>query len=228
MSRLGELTTLEVGACCDRVLVVPAGSCEQHGPHLPLDTDTRIAQAVCDGVAANCGEVFVAPALAVGASGEHAGFAGTLSIGTDVLSDVVVELVRSADGFRGVLIVNAHGGNTRALAKAAALCQEEGRPTVVHNVGFPGADAHAGRSETSIMLAIEPGLVRPELAVPGELTELDELMPRLCAEGVAGVSPTGILGDPTGANAAEGRALLRHAVDDARVALELFEPGGPL
>ena len=108
MTRLGALTTAEVGD--DRVLLLPLGSTEQHGPHLPLDTDTVIAVAVAAGAAQRDPAAVVAPPLAIGAAGEHAGFAGTLSIGTDVLAAVLVEIVRTAGReFAGVLVVNAHG-----------------------------------------------------------------------------------------------------------------------
>ncbi len=98
------------------VLAVPLGSLEQHGPHLPLDTDTRIAATLAAGLAARCAAVTVAPAVAYGASGEHAGFPGTLLVGHTVLADLLVELVRSARAaFAGVVFVNAHGGNADAL-----------------------------------------------------------------------------------------------------------------
>jgi creatinine amidohydrolase/Fe(II)-dependent formamide hydrolase-like protein len=97
------------------LLAVPLGSCEQHGPHLPLDTDTRIAVALAEGLAARRPDVLVAPAVPYGSSGEHQGFAGTLSIGQDALEHLLVELVRSADGWRGVVLVNGHGGNAEPL-----------------------------------------------------------------------------------------------------------------
>jgi mycofactocin system creatininase family protein len=226
VNRLGELTGAAVGAAGERVLLVPAGSCEQHGPHLPLDTDTRIAVAVCEGLAADTDRVVVAPPIAVGASGEHAGFPGTLSIGTEVLTDVVVELVRSADRFAGVLVVNAHGGNSPGLAAAEAICTAEGRSALIHHVTFPAGDAHAGRTETSILLALRPDLVRMESAVPGVTAPIEQLMPRLRSEGLAAVTPTGVLGDPSGASGEEGRALLRRAVADALISLARLDPAG--
>jgi creatinine amidohydrolase/Fe(II)-dependent formamide hydrolase-like protein len=72
----------------------------------------------------------------------------------------------------------------------------------------PNGDAHAGRTETSLMLHVEPDLVRKDRAVPGVTEPLGVLLPRLRAEGVRGVSPTGVLGDPAGASRAEGAALL--------------------
>src|ERR1019366_3276731 len=93
-----------------RLLIVPIGSLEQHGPHLPLDTDARIASAVAGAVHAELPEMGLAPCIPIGASGEHAGFPGTLSIGTDALALMVVELVRHASLFwKHVLVINGHG-----------------------------------------------------------------------------------------------------------------------
>lgn len=189
------------------ILAVPLGSTEQHGPHLPLDTDTRIAVALATRLAAARDDVTVAPALAYGSSGEHAGFPGTLSIGQQALELVVVELVRSADAYTGgVVLVNGHGGNAEPLTRAARTLHTEGRRVLVWAPGVPaGGDLHAGRTETSLLLAIAPEVVRLDLAEPGAV---DVDLARLRAEGVRAVSPNGILGDPTGASAGEGRSLL--------------------
>jgi mycofactocin precursor peptide peptidase len=197
------------------ILAVPLGSLEQHGPHLPLDTDTRIAVALADDLAANVAQVAVAPAVAYGASGEHAAFPGTLLVGHEVLADLLVELVRSArHTFAGVVLVCAHGGNEEALASADARSAAEGDDLLVWRAAVRGGDAHAGRTETSLMLAIDEGAVRLDLAEPGCTTPLGELLPRLRAEGVRPVSSNGVLGDPTGANAEEGRALLGALIED--------------
>jgi mycofactocin precursor peptide peptidase len=197
------------------VLAVPLGSLEQHGPHLPLDTDTRIAVTVAEGLAGHRGGVAVAPAVAYGASGEHAAFPGTLVVGHEVLAGLLVELVRSArNSFSGVVLVSAHGGNEEALALAGARCTAEGDDVVVWRLRAAGGDGHAGRTETSLMLAIDPAAVRLELAEAGCTEPLDALLPRLRAEGVRPVSSNGVLGDPAGASADEGRALLDTLVRD--------------
>ncbi len=203
---LSEQTWPEAAAGPD-TLLVPLGSTEQHGPHLPLATDTLIATHWCARAAERRADVVVAPSLPYGASGEHQGFPGTLSIGTEALTTVLVELGRSAlPPYRRVVLVNGHGGNAEAIGAALTLLISEGRAVTAVWPRLTG-DAHAGRTETSLLLAIDPGSVRSDRAEPGATAPLAELLPRLRADGVAGVSANGILGDPTGADAEEGRAL---------------------
>lgn len=211
---LSELTWPEVGELRRPTLAVPLGSVEQHGPHLPLDTDTRVASALVDRLASARGEVVAGPPLAYGASGEHAAFPGTLSIGAAALELVVLELIRSADHFAGVVLVNGHGGNHHAVRAAAATARAEGRAVLVWEPHVPGGDAHAGRVETSLLLAIDPSCVTMALAEPGATAPLAELMPRLVEGGVAAVSRSGVLGDPTTASAELGHSLLEQLVGD--------------
>ncbi|HEY2702781.1 MAG TPA: mycofactocin biosynthesis peptidyl-dipeptidase MftE [Candidatus Dormibacteraeota bacterium] len=216
-AELAPLTWQQAGtrASGAPLLAVPLGSTEQHGPHLPLDTDTRIATALAAGLARRRDDVLVAPALPYGASGEHAGFPGTLSLGTAALEAVLVELVRSAsDLCRGTVLVCGHGGNREAVDGAVLRLRAEGRRVLGWMASVPGGDAHAGRTETSLMLALRPALVRRSRALPGDPRPLAELMPRLRAVGVAGVSANGVLGDPSGAGAAEGERLLAALLDD--------------
>lgn len=202
------------------LLLVPVGATEQHGPHLPLGTDTTVATTV----AGRVGLPVTAP-IAFGASGEHEGFPGTISIGTETLAAVLVETGRSACRWaRRLCFVNGHGGNVPALVTATTLLRYEGRDVAWHSCGVPGADAHAGRYETSLMLALAPDDVDLARAEVGNTTPLRELMPALRAGSVRDVSPNGVLGDPAGASAAEGAetvavmaAALRDALADWRV-----------
>jgi mycofactocin precursor peptide peptidase len=194
------------------VLLIPLGSCEQHGPHLPLDTDTRIAVAVASEVASTRPGVRVTPAVAYGASGEHAAFAGTLSIGSDVVATLIIELVRSADWAERVVLVNGHGGNVDGLRSAMRTLTAEGRRLDVWSPTIVGGDAHAGHTETSLMLAIAPETVRMDLAEVGATESITVLLPALRTGGVRAVSPNGVLGDPTHATAHHGRKLLADLV----------------
>jgi creatinine amidohydrolase len=153
--------------------------------------------------------------VAYGASGEHQGFAGTLSIGQDALERVVVELGRSAgDDYPLVIFVNGHGGNAEPLARARATLEHEQRPVVVWSPRLVDGDSHAGRTETSVLLALAPEVVQLDRAEPGVTTPLPELLAELRAGGLVAVTPNGVLGDPTGATADEGRAILDGWVAD--------------
>jgi len=209
-----------------RVLIVPLGSLEQHGPHLPLDTDTRIATAVATGAARRREGVAVAPPVTFGASGEHAGFPGTLSIGTRALAEVLLELGRdAARDWEALLLVNGHGGNRDAVRAAVARLRGEGRRCDVYHAGVGSGDAHAGRTETSLMLHLDPRSVRSDLSEAGETRPVRELMARLREDGVRAVSPNGVLGDPRGASAEEGRRLFAELIDGCTASLDaLLDP----
>lgn len=196
------------------LLAVPVASTEQHGPHLPLSTDTDLAVALCARLAAARPGVVVAPAVAFGASGEHEGFAGTLSIGQDALELLLVELCRSATlTFSRVLLVSTHGGNAGPVRRASDRLRGESRDVHVWAPRWRG-DAHAGRAETSLQLALAPGAVRLSRAEAGDTHPIAELMPALRASSVRAVSPNGVLGDPAGASAAEGTAALAGLLAD--------------
>ncbi|WP_327693455.1 mycofactocin biosynthesis peptidyl-dipeptidase MftE [Streptomyces sp. NBC_00459] len=195
------------------LVLVPVGSTEQHGPHLPLDTDTVVARAVVQRTADALPASWVAPPVAYGASGEHAHFPGTVSIGHEALSTVVVELTRSLSLWAGrIVFVNGHGGNTATLDTALRLLRAEGHDIAWTACGTPGGDAHAGRTETSLMLHLDPARVRLGAAVAGDTRPLPDLLPDLAAHGVRAVSPSGVLGDPAGASAEEGSRTMEAMV----------------
>ena len=216
------------------ILLIPLGAVEQHGPHLPYTVDTEIAVALCERIQGQRPGVVVAPPLPFGSSGEHAGFPGTLSIGQEATETVLVEVGRSADAFAGVLFVCGHGGNAEPLRRAVKTLRYEGRDVRAWGPSGPADDTHAGRLETSVMLALRPDAVRTARLEPGATAPLPDLLEQLRAGGVRAVSPNGVLGDPTGASAEEGertlsrwgKALL-NAVDTlaSDVMMERSEPG---
>ncbi len=198
----------------DLVLAVPVGSTEQHGRHLPLSMDSDLAVALCRGLARRRRGVLVAPLLPYGSSGEHADFPGTLSIGQGALESVLVELGRSATAtFRRIVFVSGHGGNAEPLRRAVARLRDEGRDARGFAPSWVG-DAHAGRTETSLALALDPDRVRLSEAVPGDTRPLAEILPALRSAGLRAITASGVLGDPDGADAAEGVELLERLVDD--------------
>jgi creatinine amidohydrolase len=189
-------------------VVIPVGSFEQHGPHLPLDTDTQIASHLCAQATTVVDNVVVAPPLSITASGEHAGFPGTISIGTEAFAAVIVELVRSCDWATGVILVHGHGGNLAAVQRATAILNSEQRNIASWWPHIPGADAHAGHTETSLMLAINPNLVRIDKLDVGNVQPMSELQHELRTHGVKAVSANGILGDARSATTQHGIELL--------------------
>lgn len=212
------------------MLIVPVGSTEQHGPHLPLDTDTRIAAAVSHALLehvddASSGDWVVAPPVHYGASGEHEGFPGTVSIGTAALRLLLLEYGRSALSWTSRLVfVNGHGGNVEALAAAVALLRQESRDVGWVPCIAAGADAHAGHTETSVLLHISPGDVWADGLAPGNTAPLAELMPAMRSGGIAAVSEVGVLGDPTTATAAEGERIFAEMVNGCAGRIRRWQP----
>ncbi len=238
--RLGALTWTDLDGEVSRhhapgpvrgrsLLAVPLGSCEQHGPHLPLDTDTLLAEAYANELAHNRSDTLVAPAIAIGASGEHQDFPGTLSVGTAALTDVLVELARSAlpgsgssrpAPFDAVLFVNAHGGNVVAVTRAVEVLRRESRVVGAWHPRTHGGDPHAGCTETSLMLHLHPERVRMHLAEAGSAARFSDILGDIATGGLAGVSPNGVLGDPTVASARTGAELFTVLTDQLRAAAE--------
>ena len=200
------------------IVLLALGSWEQHGAHLPFDTDTVIIESVVDAAIRSVDpentQFSVVPTIGVTASDEHNGFAGTLSIGTNALSDAVVSIARSASWARGICIVNGHGGNADALKLIhSALDYENIRHSIWSLPYYEGADMHAGHTETSLMLHLAPGTVRMDLAEVGAVGDSEMLIERMRAGGIKEVSSNGVVGDPTNATAAHGATMLSFYAD---------------
>lgn len=247
MARVGQMTTGR-GALGQTswpeldgivaTLLVPLGATEQHGPHLPLDTDTRIADAVtreaCARVEAGVAQVedrgaervlLSAPPLSYGASGEHEGFPGTVSIGHEALRTVLVEYGRSACRWADrVVFVNGHGGNIATLIDAVRLLRYEGRDAAWFACATPGSDAHAGHTETSVLMHLSTDLVHRDRIEKGNVAPLSELFADMRSGGVAAVSPNGVLGDPSTSTPEHGEELLEAMVTGLVDALTQWDP----
>jgi mycofactocin system creatininase family protein len=212
---LADLTWLEIAQAS--TVFVPVGSLEQHGPHLPLDTDTVIAEAVVRALADTLDHAVIAPPLTYTASGEHQGFAGTSSIGTEVLRLTIIELVRSMTLWASrIVFVNWHGGNVSAATQTVAQLVAEGHDVRWIACATEDVDLHAGHTETSPMLHLRPRSVRLHQAEPGNRGTLTELLPAMREGGIKAVSSNGVLGDPTGASSEEGAQVLARIVERAQ------------
>lgn len=192
-----------------------------------MDTDTRIATAVARAAGARLEhEWLVAPAIAYGASGEHQSFAGTISIGEDALTMLLVEYGRSAACWaRRLVFVNGHGGNVGALNTAVRRLRAEGRDVGWCPCVAAGGDAHAGHTETSVLLHISPTDVLTDRWLAGTRVPLPELLGSMRRGGVAAVSPVGVLGDPTTATAGEGKRILAEMIDGCVRRVARWSPG---
>lgn len=238
---LGEMTTVELSNEQNEdkpILIVPLGATEQHGPHLPLNTDTTLAIAWAEAVTRLVPGSIIAPAIPYGSSGEHQMFSGTLSIGQEALRLVIVELVRSArHTFARVVLLSGHGGNFEPLDAAVAQLKAEGHDVVHFFPAWPPLtsddgtaipiDAHAGFTETSLMLHLRTDAVRLDLLAAGTTAPVSELMAEMSRHGVAAVSSSGVLGDPTEADADVGKRLLSSLAKRTAKRIEAASSGAP-
>jgi creatinine amidohydrolase len=208
------------------LVLIPLGSTEQHGPHLPFSTDTFIAEQVAVAVAEklsskDLGPVMVAPSLAYGASGEHQAFPGTVSIGQEALAVVLVEMIRSVSTWgQRIVLVNGHGGNVATVQQVVDQMRFERHDVMWTSCALETPnDAHAGHDETSVVLYLLPESVRLTSIVAGNRQPLEEILPDLIAKGVRPVSHSGVLGDPTTADATFGEE--QFALMVARIVREI-------
>lgn len=248
--RLAELSGPAVGQrlSAGSVVVLPTGAVEHHGPHLPLITDAliaeRVAQAAVEQARADGADVWLLPTLTYTKSDEHAWAPGTMWLSAQSLWSTLVDLGRSVagTGARKLVFVNGHGGNTALLGVAVReLRRQFGLATFSMAAGMVragtgqegepdelGMGIHAGYGETSLVLHLRPDLVDLGLAernVPEQLAKLEYIgfngYPVSFGWTSDDFGPSGVIGDPTGANAAAGERMFTASV--ARVVGALGE-----
>ena len=212
-------------------IVLPIAALEQHGRHLPVFTDTLLLGEVVRRVqelpiAQQC---LFAPVQWLGHSHHHLDFPGTLSLAGRHYIEMLQGLARCwiEHGFSRLVFLNGHGGNIDALRRAVPRLRHEGRDAawLSCRTAENPRDTHAGHAETSLMLHLHPDLVRVEHAARGCVRPLPQILPAMRDGGVAAVSPSGVLGDPTTATAAYGERLWGSLVADARARLDGWRPG---
>lgn len=215
--------------------VFAIGSTEQHGHHLPIKTDTMIGDAVAFRVAQELGNALQAPTIRPGCSEHHMAFAGTISLRSSTLKSIIYDYVISLkkSGFETIILLPSHGGNFTTVQEAMdelKLAHPEIRIIGYTDLkGFVGAfnkfskeydvtpeesGAHAGESETSLILALAENLVEKERFTPGYLGPLgDKEMKIILEEGMPSLTEIGVLGDPTKASGKKGMVYLEKTVD---------------
>ena len=238
---IGELASPEIsGALKDTsILCLPLGAIEQHGAHLPLDTDVTVAEGLTRRIVARWGDEFdlwQLPTFALGLSREHDWAPGTLSLSiqgfTALVRDLAGAIVRALPA-RNLVIVNGHGGNRGILDNLLhELRGDFGlNACVIHpfdlakvKTGAAAPDVHGGRSETSVMLALAPDLVRRDLiGAAGEGTDAAAIRALIFDRGVSFPWRTddprlalgGIIGNARAASADLGQAIIDSIVAEA-------------
>jgi creatinine amidohydrolase/Fe(II)-dependent formamide hydrolase-like protein len=220
------------------VALLPVGSIEQHGPHLPLDTDAFDADYLAKQVAASCSDPkpLVLPLIPYGVSYAHDDFSGTVSIGPETMSRLVYEIGMSVaqHGITKLVVINGHGGNEPALHFAAQMINRDAHIFTCVDTGETSDkdieamsdvpnDVHAGDIETSTTLAVRPELVKMELAERFVPKFSSRYLDFTSQRGVgwyartAKITPSGVFGDPTLASRSKGEkmweVMIRHLVE---------------
>jgi len=231
---LDRLTWVEVKAEIENgrdTVIVPLGSTEQHGRHMPLGTDAVLGDEFGRALADRL-DAFLAPTVRFGCSEHHLSFPGTISLNEETFQRVVLDVVASltCHGFRSILLLPTHGGNFKPLADAYATLEPVDNVNVIAFTDLEGlvkaafassgsagvtaaqSGAHSGEWETSLMLALRPEQVKMDQAVEGFVGELSEIMSKVF-DGIQNLNENGVLGDPRPATAEAGKKYFEDMVE---------------
>lgn len=227
-------------------VLVPLGAVEQHGPHLPLGTDTVIVNAVAERVAARFPDLLIGPCFPVGCSDHHLEFTGTVSLPPRVMADALraVAVTLLGHGFRTVYLVTGHAGNTSAMDAAvsglppgledrvAALSDWPAQRAAIHSwgrneLGLSSQEigSHAGHFETSILLLLCPEAVQMDAAPLGHVGAAEEASKVLSEKGMMGLSASGVIGDARTATPQAGEGYLNVLVETVVAFIEAHRSG---
>lgn len=224
-----------------KTVIIPVGSIEQHGPHLPTFTDTLLAYHLCERLARKMGRTLVAPVIRPGCSEHHLAFPGTISVPASTLRAVVDAYVGSLakTGFKNFILIPTHGGNFEPLRKGFSKLRKKHRRARIYGyfdlerfvaamnkaaaefgVSPEASGAHSGFTETSCVLATRQDLVDMPSAAPGYVGPFDKNVSRqIIKRGMKAFTENGVLGDPRGSSTEAGERIIQSLVEEMAATL---------
>jgi len=235
--RISEMSWVDVQKALDkgfRTVVFAVGSNEQHGPHLPTCTDSLIGDDLAYRVAKKLGKALQAPTINVGCSEHHMAFPGTIDIKPETLKSLIRDYCVSLEKsrFKNIVILPWHGGDfkpvqevteelNQSLKEARVISYTDlkglfrffAESSLKYGVSAPESGAHAGESETSIVLALRKDLVDMEKAEQGFVGNYEEKIPTIFSQGIKSIAENGVVGDPRKAEAGKGEEYLELCAD---------------
>ena len=230
--QISEMSWVDIQKALDRgssTVVFAVGSNEQHGPHLPTSTDSLIGEVLAKKVAEKLGNTLQAPSINVGCSEPHMAFPGTISLKPETLKNLIRDYCISLakHGFKNIIILPSHGGNFDVVQEVVnELNQSLEEVNVVaytnlkgllrflaefslkHGISANESGAHAGESETSMVLVIRKDLVDMERAEEGFLGSFEDKIDLMRSRGIKALTKNGVLGNPRKGQAKKGEEYL--------------------
>ena len=218
-----------------KTVIIGVGSTEQHGPHLPTQTDALIADVIVNLIAQKLEYALQARTISVGCSDHHLPFSGTISLKKSTLKAIIIDYIESLQrhGFEKIVFIPTHGGNFNPIKEAVEQVQgkypkvkiialtdlmkfvdAQDKIAASFNITIEEAGGHAGEVETSEVLFLAESLVKKERFQPGYLGILGkEEIDMLFEKGMPSLTDIGVLGDPTKASKEHGKIYIEKMVD---------------